>query len=161
MVKAGLIMWWLGAFWHPFHVSVTQMEYKEEDKALQISSKVFLDDLEQAYNEHYGTKTDLWEMRDDAETDSLLGAFFTHHLKIWINGKQEEVVYLGNETDLDATWGYFEIYRVRKIKELKVSYTFGMAQFDDQVNLVHLEYGEEGESVRLDRRTTEETISFD
>jgi len=137
------------------------MEYKEETKAIQIASKVFLDDLETAFNDHFDTDVDLWELRADAETDALVGELFTHHLKVFVNGKEMEVVYLGKEMDLDATWAYFEIYKVRKIKDMKVSFTLALDQFDDQVNLINMKYKDQRESVRIDRSQQEDSFSFE
>ena len=33
-------------FFHPIHVSVTEVEYNEKSKSLQIISRIFIDDLE-------------------------------------------------------------------------------------------------------------------
>jgi len=146
---------------HPFHLSVTQMEYKEETKAIQIASKVFLDDLEVAFNDHYGTDVDLWDLREDAKTDVMIGELFAHHLKVQVNGKDTELFYLGKEMDLDANWAYFEIYKVRKIKDLKIRFTLALEQFDDQVNLINMKYQDQRESVRIDGSQPEDTMTFD
>ena len=36
---------------HDFHVSVTNAEYKEDSRSLQISMKVFIEDLEDALSD--------------------------------------------------------------------------------------------------------------
>ena len=146
---------------HPFHVSITQMEYKEESKTVQISSKVFLDDLEASFNGYFDSDVDLWELREDSATDAQLREFFAYHFKVWINGKEQEVVYMGKEVDLDAAWIYLEIRKVRKIKELQVQYTIALQAFDDQVNLLHMKYQGQEESMRIDNGSKQATVSFE
>lgn len=151
----------LGWTLHPFHVSVTQLEYQAEEKAIQISSKVFLDDLETCFNEEFETDLDLWDERDNPKVDSLIQIFFEKHLKIWVNGKEKELIYIGKETSLDDTWVHFQVKRVRRLKSLKAQNTFGIIQFDDQVNLLHLEYGDDEDSMRLDRDKLNDEFELD
>ena len=39
---------------HKFYVSVTNIVYSEEDSAFQITSRVFIDDLDKLLEERYG-----------------------------------------------------------------------------------------------------------
>ena len=41
------------SYLHPFHVSVCDVDFKEESKSIQVSQRIFLDDLEKALNEKY------------------------------------------------------------------------------------------------------------
>ena len=41
---------------HPFHVSVSDIKYKEDQKAIQISTRIFLDDLELALRAFTGNE---------------------------------------------------------------------------------------------------------
>ena len=41
---------------HKFYVSVTNVVYSEKEDALQITSRIFIDDLEKLLEERYGIK---------------------------------------------------------------------------------------------------------
>ena len=62
---------------HPFHVSVSDIKYKEEQKAIQISTRIFLDDLEVALQAFTGNEAlDIvdksnWEVEDVTRTVHL------------------------------------------------------------------------------------------
>ena len=41
------------SLFHPFHVSVCDVDFNEETKSIQLSQRIFLDDFEQALNKKY------------------------------------------------------------------------------------------------------------
>ena len=72
----------LVCFFHPIHVSVTEIEYNEKNKSLQIISRIYIDDLElsvqkQAKNE----SLDLIEPKNGVTTDQLLTSYLKEHFK--------------------------------------------------------------------------------
>ena len=40
--------------YHKFYVSVTDVNYAEEDQAIQVISRYFIDDMEKLFKERYG-----------------------------------------------------------------------------------------------------------
>ena len=48
LIFSAIILSVLQALSHDFHVSVTNAEYKDDSRKLQISLKVFIEDLEDA-----------------------------------------------------------------------------------------------------------------
>ncbi len=62
---------------HKFYVSVTNISYSEKDRALQITSRIFIDDFEQVLLERYGIEAHL---ATDSET-ALADEFIEKYLK--------------------------------------------------------------------------------
>ena len=57
---------------HPFFVSVIDLNYKQKEHALQISVKLFTNDLEDALKRTTKKKIDILNPINKAETDSIL-----------------------------------------------------------------------------------------
>ncbi len=123
---------------HPFHVSVTEVKYKEESKSLQISSRIFLDDLEVALRVTSGyEKLDITSEKDWAIVDANLKEYVLANLKLHGGKGPLEVSYLGAEIEKDVMWVYLEIEKVKKIKSIKVVNRLLTDIYNDQENIVH------------------------
>lgn len=148
-------------FLHPFHVSVIELEYNADEKAMQLSERVFLDDLEESLNENYNVRIDIMKPNDKNLRDSLIKDYIVKNLRITINGKIKSPNYLGHEIEKDAIWCYIEYYGVKKIKQLGVRNTLFFDKFDDQNNLVHVKYLGETTSKRMMKSEPEKSFSFE
>lgn len=65
---------------HKFYVSVTNIVYSEEDRAFQITSRVFIDDLDKLLKERYGVEAKLATPNEskiaDEYIENILGRNF-------------------------------------------------------------------------------------
>ena len=155
----GLILSFSGL--HPFHVTVSELIYKEEDKAVQIMHKIFVDDFEQTLNKAYQVDLDILALKDTKSIDSLVQDYLSKHFKVSINGKEQEIVYLGSELDANVLWCYQEIYKVRRPKVFTITNRVMFEEFDDQSNLVHTTLNGELKTLRLVENEGEQTVSFE
>ena len=151
----------LAGLFHPIHLSVTEINYSEKDKALQISTRMFIDDLELSIQK---------EMKDDAldiikpangkTTDQFVSAYLQKHLKVKVDGKPQTLKYLGSEVEGLAIICYIEIPTVKKLKTVEVTNDVIMETHSDQSNLVHVTYKDKVKSVRLVRTEPTQSVSF-
>ncbi|MEM8893196.1 MAG: DUF6702 family protein [Bacteroidota bacterium] len=140
----------IGSIIHPFHISVIDMEYDEDAKAIEISVRIFLDDLEDTLRGFTGdTKLDIMEEGSRELVHSTLEKYFLEKLKISVNGKLTEMNYLGEETEGDVMWCYIEIPKVKKLEALEVESFLLLDTFDDQMNLVHMKAFGSTKSLKL------------
>ncbi|MFK7937394.1 MAG: DUF6702 family protein [Saprospiraceae bacterium] len=125
---------------HQFHVSKSQIEYNSEDKALQISVHIFLDDLEIAIEERGGGKTFLCTERETKDAVAILKKYLQSQLKINVDGAERPFIFLGKELseDLAAIWCYLEIPDLETPASLEVTNQILMDLYDDQKNIVHI-----------------------
>lgn len=150
---------------HPFHVSVCTIYYSEEEKSLQITHKIFADDLEITLN-NAGYRTpdngyiDVLNPTDREFLDATIEKYLRAHFSITLNGKESSLQYLGYEQEDLALWCYMEISGVEKLDVLDLKYTVLLEQFTDQINLVHVNYKGAIKSLRLDHDQESENISF-
>jgi hypothetical protein len=124
---------------HEFHLSLTEINHNTENKTLEISIKLFTDDLTSALIQA-GAPTNL-ELGTEAEppaANELVAAYLQRHFLIKVNGKDQSFKYLGKEPEMDATWCFLEIYSVKTVNELEVVNSCLLEAFDDQTNMVNL-----------------------
>lgn len=146
---------------HPFHVSVCDIEVNAENKSLEISQRIFLDDLENALRKTSGWSTlDIAHPSDQVKFDAILKNYVTSHLSISINGQVETLNYLGYEIEGDAMWCYVEITKVKKVKDIGVKSTILLDSFEDQMNLVHIKKDGETHSLRLNKSHEKDAIFY-
>lgn len=160
----GAITWLLVAFnynLHPFHVSVIDVEYSAGNKALQITQHIFLDDLEEALVEYSGKPLDIINPKSTIERDKLVREYVTASFAIRVNGKEKEFNYLGHELEADAMYCFIEVEGVKKIKQIGVHSNLLMSKFDDQVNLVHVNYDGKVRSMKLTRTQPLDELSYE
>ena len=146
---------------HPFHVTVCEIEHDPETKALQISQRVFLDDLEETLNSVYSVKMDIVQPEDRLMRDSLIKDYILKHLIITVDGKQRKRTYLGHEVDKDVLWSYIEYYGVKKMTRLHITNTLFFELYEDQNTLIHMEYNGETISKKLTKLKPSEAFEFD
>jgi hypothetical protein len=143
---------------HPFHVSVCDVVVNSEAKAVQISQRIFLDDLELALNNNYGMRLRIDDETTSARRDSLIDLYLQEHLKVMVDGKAKTGNYLGSEFEEDGIWCYIEIEGVKKVKAVQVKSTILYGEFDDQANIIHFSAGDYEKSVKLDEKNP--SVSF-
>lgn len=140
----------LAFYVHPIHVSVSEINYSEKDKAIQITSRIFIDDLEASIrSQRREAEMDLLNPGNGLTTDQLISAYLKEHFKITVDGRPQKMKLLGHESEDPAIICYIEIENVRKIKVLEVFNDLVMETHDDQSNLVHVLIKEPTRSARL------------
>lgn len=148
--------------WHPFHVSVTDIEHNPETKSVQVSHRIFLDDLETGLKKHFNLeKLDTYKPEDPQKLDSLLGEYLKSKVFFIVNGTQREFNYLGSEVESDARWCYYEIDSVDEVNEVEVTNVTLMEIFDDQQNIVHFKSKGKLKSYKLDKDDKFINFKFD
>lgn len=156
---------WLAGLWawaHPIHISVTEINYSEKDKALQLTTRLFIDDLELAIRKQVGnSELDILEPPAGTTTDQLVKDYLANHLLIRVDGKLAKTNYLGSEREDVALVCYLELPGIKKMKRLDVRYDAIMEIHDDQSNLVHVTYKSPVKSTRLLADKREDVFMFD
>lgn len=148
--------------WHPFHVSVTDIEHDPESKSIQVSHRIFLDDLETGLKKfHKVEKLDTYEPESPERLDSLMSAYLKRKVLFIINGKSMEFNYLGSELEGDARWCYYEIENVTEVNDAEVTNVALMDAFDDQQNIIHFKSKGKLKSYKLDKGTKFIKFKFD
>src|SRR5690349_24997166 len=85
---------------HPLHVSVTEIEFDEKDKALEIMMRVFIDDTELTMSNRYKQPgMDILNPGGGLTVDQMMTEYMKEHFAITLDNKPQVVQYLGHEKD--------------------------------------------------------------
>lgn len=122
---------------HPFYISVTEIKHVKEKKQLQISCKMFTDNLEDVVRKQSGKKVDLINGNEE-ENKKLINAYITKCLIIEINFKKLPLTFVGYEKEEDATWVYFEITCIKPPENIKIENSLLYESFAGQINMMHV-----------------------
>ena len=146
---------------HDFHVSVTDMEHNANNKSVEISHRLFIDDLENALKKFHKTEDiDTYNPSDPYKLDSLIGEYLKAKVFVNIDGKDSKFNYLGSEVESDARWCYYEILEVESVSSVEVTNVALMDIFEDQQNIIHFKFNNKTKSYKLDRDTKSTTFKF-
>jgi hypothetical protein len=147
---------------HPMHVSVTEIDFDEKDKELEITSRIFIDDLEKTLQSQLKQpELDLMNPKNGQTIDQMASQYLAGHFKISLDGKPQKTEYLGHERDGEALIFYILVSKVKKWKTIQIFNDIITATFDDQNNLVHVTVREKVRSLRLTRDTPTDKLTFD
>jgi hypothetical protein len=146
---------------HPIHVTVTEIEFDEKDKALEIVMRVFMDDFETTLRKSLKQpELDVMELKNGQTIDQLTDNYVKEHFRLSLDGKPVATKYLGHEQDADAFVFYIEVSNVKKWKTIQIKNDMMTEMFEDQSNLVHVKVRGETKSLRLTRDVSADKLTF-
>jgi hypothetical protein len=125
------------SLFHPFYISLTEIKYKARESTLEISQKVFRDDLEIELTDLYKSKIDFLKPKDKADLDRKLKQYILLNNEIIVNGKKAELNYLGYEIEEDAAWFYLEAKQIPLPQKVEVKNSILHKHFDSQQNIIN------------------------
>jgi len=124
---------------HPLHVTVTEIEMDEKDKQLKITMRMFVDDLEQTMRAKLKQpELDILNLKNGLTIDQMMGGYLKDHFKISLDGKGQEIKFLGSEIEDDAFIFYLEVTHVKKWKGIQILNSSLTETYEDQSNLVNV-----------------------
>ncbi len=121
---------------HKFYTSFAQIEYNSERKTVEVSLRVFADDLENILTKRHGKSVRLGKTDGAAKLvfNYLKGTF---QLKNG-DGAAKEFQWVGMEAKGDLAWLYFETKMPEGVTGASLRNRFLLDFSDEQVNIVHL-----------------------
>lgn len=144
---------------HDFHASVTQMQYNPKEKVFEISIRVFTDDFEKTLTAFSGSKVNL---DPGDKNDALIEKYVRAHFSYVTPQKQPKVfTYVGHEAEVDANWLYLEMPFTEPFRGGLLKQNVLMEMFDDQVNMVNLQYQGQKKTFVFRKNQPIQDLSFD
>lgn len=134
---------------HKFYVSMYQINYNKKAKRIEITMRIFVDDLNTALEKKYHKKTFLGSKQESPEDEILLKKYLAEKCTLKINGVTKPMVYISKELEDNTLICYFKIANVPKIATLHIENTVLTEVFDNQQNIVQTNIYEEKNSVLL------------
>lgn len=139
----GLSCFWVAAGLHNFHFSRTDARWNANTETVQTTLRVFTDDLELALRRHHqlGEDVKIWlgEENEWNGANAALHSLLKAHLVMQRGNDTLHWRWVGKEVELDVSFLHLESQRLESHPgSWLVQNTLFFAEFEDQVNEIHL-----------------------
>lgn len=145
---------------HKYYLSLTQIKFKEEQKAVQIIINVFMDDIELALNKDYNIDLQLTTKKELENNDEYFEKYLKNKLQFKIDDKEKDYNYLGKEYDGDLVFFYLEIENIESVKSIEVTNNILTFHFPTQQNLIKSKVGDKNKSVLLTKENANSILNY-
>jgi hypothetical protein len=145
---------------HKFYMAIFQVNYAPEKKMLQITSRIFIDDLNLALEKKYGKKTNLGLEKETVEDLNLLKKYFNENLIIKVNGQSKPVVFMSKDVEGDVLISYCRVSDVAKLQSAEITNTLLTHWNSEQQNILHFNAFGEKKSFLFTASNKTEVLKF-
>ena len=144
---------------HAFHTSITQIDFNAKEKTLEVSIRVFTDDLENTLSKE--NKGQRFRIENNDKNDPFVERYIRQHFKLSSpKGQLRAYTYIGKENEADATWVYIEIpLQEATLQGFTLQQDVLMDVFDDQVNIVNITQSGERKSYIYNVKKTVQALN--
>ena len=125
---------------HKFYVSIYQVDFVPEKKRVEITARIFLDDLNLALEKEFKTKIQLGEKTESSQDVQFLQKYLMKHLKISIDDKEKNIQFLSKEIENNVVIIYLKIVDVKKINSFKIYNNALLELYSDQQNIIQTKF---------------------
>ena len=122
---------------HKFYVALYQVNYAPEKKMLQITARIFVDDLNNALGKKYQKKINLGSEKESEEDLNLFKKYFSEKFSIKVNGQLKPIQFLSKEMEGDVLICYFSIKDIHKVNGLEIYNSVITETNSEQQNIMH------------------------
>ena len=140
-------------FIHKFYVSVFIVEHNEINKTLEITSQVFIDDMEMLFR-NKNIELDLYSI-SDINSDSLIKDYFMSIFKIKKGTEILEYEFLGKQIVDDILNCYMEVKNISIKDSLVIENKLFIDLYDSQKNIIHFKSKNNNKSFLMNYEKTE------
>lgn len=145
---------------HPFYIAVTEINLNTSDKTLEVSCKMFADDLEQVLEKNNHVQLDIAAGKDKTSFDKYIPAYVKNHLGVSIDGKAAALSYIGFEKEKESAYCYFQVENISSLKKIDVANSLLHDFTSDQINIIHVTVNGKRQSTKLDYPDKNASFSF-
>lgn len=146
---------------HEYYVSVTKIEYREEQQSLQIISQIFIDDFEKLLRERYDKKITLAQKNEPEIIETYMKKYLDYKLNIKLNTKETSFDFIGKEYKDDIVYCYLEIKNIDAIKTLEIKNEVLFDIYPKQQNILRTKIYGKDKSFILIPQNEKAVLNFD
>lgn len=120
---------------HPFYVSITEAQIVND--TLQISVRVFTDDLESALSKLNSSKVFLNDPSQREKEFVMIRDYIFNRLQVGNSAKTTRIEWIGHEFEDDVCWIYGYMPMAQDQRMLFIKHLLLYEVYEDQQNIVH------------------------
>ena len=162
IVLLALVFMSMSAFTlHKYYVSVSEVNYVKEEQAVQIITRLYIDDFEAILKQRYDEKASLINTSEVSSlTMSYIKKYFKKKFVITINGEKKAFNFIGKEFEDDMILCYIEVPNIESIKTIKIENSLLFDLTEDQQNMIHFDVNGKKKSFILRQGNDKGMLNF-
>lgn len=121
---------------HRFYTAIFQINYVQQKKMVQITTRIFVDDLNNALKNQFHKNTYVGTDKESAQDIELMKKYFADKLKLTINGKFHAMNYLSKDIEDDVVVCYLNIKDISKLNTLEIENSVIVEIHPEQQNII-------------------------
>ncbi|HRC21774.1 MAG TPA: hypothetical protein PK275_07170 [Chitinophagaceae bacterium] len=145
---------------HPVHIATVEIDHNATDKTLEITCKIFWDDLEDILSRINKSRVDLTSEKARTENNQRVFAYIKSHLQIIVDSKTIPLEFVGFEKEDVVIYSYLQASNVSVVKQINVTSSLMHDIFDDQSEIIHVVVNGKRQSTKLDYPASKASFSF-
>jgi len=137
---------------HRYYFSLSELKVDTQKKSLELSCKLFTDDVTDALFKLNHNKVDLGSSEKNKTVQLQVETYLHERFKIMINGISTPLHLIGFEVENEVTWFYLEStisVKAASPVKLNVSNSLLYDFLPDQTNLIHVTWNEKEQTEKL------------
>jgi len=158
-----LHQWFLVAYTaliHPFFVSMTDINYNDNNKSLEISVRIFTDDFENTLRKYHKDKIEILHPANQEQMNGYVKEYILQHLQLKVNDKPVQLNFVGYEQQSESIWTYFEVDNVDKVSKVSIINSLLHDYNTNQINMMHIKVKDNEQSDKLNYSDTNAEFKF-
>ncbi len=140
-----LFVFWINLI-HPLYITVTEINHNIKTKELEITCRIYIEDLEQALK----NKVNIAKPADRKTADNMIGNYLLTHLSISVSGKPANMKFLNYGVEDGVAICFIEAKGINAFKKLSIRNTLLYKEHDTETNIVHINCLGERKSFKLE-----------
>lgn len=145
---------------HKYYVSLTEIEYVEKQKSVQIITSIFIDDLEVDMRKQSDKIFNIDTKQEVDSIDNYFKNYLHQHFQITINDSINKYNYIGKEYEDDIVHFYLEIPNIKQLNKIEVINTSLFNSFERQQNIVKINVKDFNKTFYLTKNNDKGLLNF-
>lgn len=134
---------------HKFYTSIYQINYVPQKKMIQITSRIFVDDLNDAIEKRFHNKSYIGTDKETPQDELAMQKYLVEKFILKVNGVSKPMSFRSKEIEANVLICYFRITDISKISKLEIENRALMELNSDQQNIIQANISGEKQSLLL------------
>lgn len=139
---------------HKFYTAIFKIDFNENKKRIEVTTRIFVDDLNTAISKKYNRKMLLNSDKETEQDVVFLKKYLAEKMSLKVNGKQQTMRFLSKEVEENVLICYFNCDAITKIKSFEITNTVLTEIYEDQQNIVQLNINSKKQTLLLSADST-------
>lgn len=145
---------------HKFYVSIYQINFNQDKKQVEITARIFYDDLNKALEKTNQVKTHIGLPQENVTDVKLMQDYIKNHFSVKINGKSKPLLFLSHEIETNIVICYFKITGITKVQNIEVNSNALFEIDSEQQNIIQIKANNKKQNLLLTQNNVKGLLNF-